>query len=286
MSCRLTDLQDLAYGFLDGEAEGCVRDHLETCASCREAYARLDAEKDFLARAARRPAAAPARWKTSLVPLGFAAALLAGLFWLLAPRGREPVAFAPAASPPEQEKQEKKGAEKPADPESLKAELKRLQEVLNKTSDLKEAGRIKNAISDLRIQLDRLNEGRGGETAKTEKPVVKGKKEPPDSKVKMELEGLYLKLKTEKDPEERMKLEKRIQELGQEMKLLDPGKPQVNFKEAEVRLQKNPDDVEALVLRAGWLLDNGKHEPAMKDLNRAIELKPDCASAWLKRGLA
>jgi tetratricopeptide (TPR) repeat protein len=54
----------------------------------------------------------------------------------------------------------------------------------------------------------------------------------------------------------------------------------------ELRLQSNPDDVTALVDRATWHLDNGKAEPAMKDCERAISIKPDFAPAYLKRAIA
>jgi len=281
MSCRPGDLQDLAYGFLDEEDEDRVRDHVDLCPRCRESLGRLEAEKNVLARASRLAAAPSARWRTAVVPLGFAAALLAGLLWLLAPPSSQPVAVTAGAAPAGQE-EKKKGAPKPADEESLEAELKRLNEALAKTSDPQEGGRIKTVIADLNVELNRLREGKS-EKPPDKKPVGKGKPDP----AKMELEGLYKKLKVEKDPEERMRLEKRIQELGQDMKLADAGaKSAVNPKEVELRLQKNPDDVEALVLRAVAHLDSGKAQPALKDLDRAIELKPDFASAWLKRGLA
>jgi tetratricopeptide (TPR) repeat protein len=282
MSCRPEDLQDLAYGFLDEEAEARVRAHVESCPPCRAAVRRLDAEKRLLARAARAPASAPARGKTSLVPLGFAAALLLGLLWILAPRAPE---GPPVAGPAVPGAQDKKTPAGPVDEEGLQAELKRLDDALAKASDPREAGRLKTAIGELKIRLERLREGK--DAGQPDKTVVKVRKDPFEQKVKTELEGLYLKLKTEKDPEERMRLEKRIQELGQDMKLLEQGsKPQVNLKELDLRLQRDPDDVESLVQRASFFLDSGKADPALRDLDRAIVLKPDLARAWLKRGLA
>jgi tetratricopeptide (TPR) repeat protein len=107
------------------------------------------------------------------------------------------------------------------------------------------------------------------------------------AKTQKELDAVYGKMKMTKDPEERMALEMKAKELGQEIKLLSQGdRTMVNIKEIEVRLQQNPDDVPALVDRAAWYLDWNKAEPALKDLNRAITLKADYAPAYLKRGIA
>jgi len=222
MECRSTDLQDLVYGFLDEEAEARVRDHAETCGRCRVDLRRLEEERVVLARAALLPSR---KERPALVPLAFAAALLAGLLWLLWP-APPPPAPAPAAQ----------------------------------------------------------------EAKKQEKPPPKEKPDPAQervSRIKRELESVYNKLKRTSDPVEQGKLEKIAQELNQELKLLSQGnRPEIPIKEAEARLQTNPDDVEALLLRASWYLDGAKGAPALQDLNRAIELKPDHASAHLKRALA
>jgi tetratricopeptide (TPR) repeat protein len=106
------------------------------------------------------------------------------------------------------------------------------------------------------------------------------------ARVQKELDGVYGKMKMTKDPDERMALETKAKELSQELKLLSQGESTMNVKEAELRLQKNHDDVLALVDRASWNLDHGRADSALKDLNRAIELKPDHAPAYLKRGIA
>jgi tetratricopeptide (TPR) repeat protein len=295
MECRIVDLQDCAYGFLDPDAAARVRDHAAGCGRCRAGLARLESEKERLAEAVsglsapreRRPAA------TAVVPLAFAAALLLGLLWLLSPRDPAPVetVAVPAA-------QEKKAAkEAPEDEGSLKAEIARLEAALQKTSDEQERSRIQTGLGDLKIRLERLTRGKDDKTAMKEKPeanpkkpLVKGKPDPADdraAKVKTELDGTYQKIKMSKDPEERKFLESRAQELVQELKLLEQGsKMQVNFKEVDRRLQMNPDDTAALVDRATWLLDNGKADPAMKDLDHALALRPDLAPAYLKRAVA
>jgi Tfp pilus assembly protein PilF len=295
MECRIVDLQDCAYGFLAADAAARVRDHAAACGRCRADLARLEGERQRLAEAApglgapreRRPA------MTALVPLGFAAALLLGLFWLLKPRDPSPpegVAVLAA--------QEKKpGKEAPENEESLRAEIVRLEEALEKTSDEQERGRIKTNLGNLKIRLDRLARGRDDKTAMKEKPdappkkpLVKGKPDPADeraAKLRAELDGTYQKIKMSKDPEERKALDMRVQQLGQELKLLEQGsKMEVNFKEVDRRLQSNPDDTVALVDRATWFIDNGKPDPAMKDLDRALALKPDFAPAYLKRAVA
>jgi tetratricopeptide (TPR) repeat protein len=126
-------------------------------------------------------------------------------------------------------------------------------------------------------------------TAEPKKPV-KGKTDSADDRVlklKMEQKGLFEKIKFSTDAAEKERYEQRVKEIDQELKLLDPNpKMQINFKEVDLKLQSNPDDVGALVDRATWYLDNGKAEPAMKDLERAIAVKPDCAPAYLKRAIA
>lgn len=119
--------------------------------------------------------------------------------------------------------------------------------------------------------------------------VKKKKIEPADErsqKVQKELDAVYAQMKMAKKPGEIDRLKARAEELGQELKLLSQGKGQLDIKAIELRLQANPDDVEALVDRASWHLQNAKAEPALKDLDRALELKPDCARAYLKRAMA
>src|SRR5215831_899324 len=151
MECRIVDLQDLAYGFLDPDAATQVRRHLSTCARCRADFARLEGEKDRLAGAAARLTAP--RDRRTLVPIAFAAALLLGLLWLLLPREprRTEVVAIPAA-------QEKKFQQKevPDNEESLRKEIARLDAALKATSDDQERGRIKTTIGDLKIRLERV----------------------------------------------------------------------------------------------------------------------------------
>src|SRR6185436_18023756 len=100
MECRIVDLQDLAYGFLDADAALRVRDHVADCARCRADFARLEAERNRLAGA------------------------IAGLLWLLIPRSPAPVA-APADVVAVPAAQEKKGAKEsvPDTEEALQKEI-------------------------------------------------------------------------------------------------------------------------------------------------------------------
>ena len=251
MECRIVDLQDLAYGFLDRDDALRVRDHLAGCGRCGADFARLEAERGRLAGAAAGIAAP--RERKSLMPLAFAAALLAGLLWLLVPResspGPKPDPVG-VAVPAAQDKTAPKGV--PDDEESLQKEIARLDAALKATSDDQERSRIKTSIGDLKIRLQRALRAKNGPTAMKEKEgepkkPVKGKSEPEPSPAP---------------------------------------KAAINLKEVELRLQSNPDDVGALVDRATWSLDNGKAEPAMKDLERAIAIQPDFAPAYLKRAIA
>lgn len=292
MECRIVDLQDYAYGFLDGEEASRVRDHVASCARCRADLDRLDGEKRLLAGAAaaspvRRPATAVA------VPLAFAATLLLGLLVLLVPRPAPPAET--AAAPGAQDK--KKGApEQPDDEASLKARIANLEAALKEAPGDPERTRIQANLDDLRVRLERLQTA-GDKTAKKEKsdappkkPLVKVPPNPNDERmaaIKAEMKELLEKQKTTTDPDEKAKIDKRIQELTRENKQLQPpSKAPVNIKEAELKLQANPDDVAALVDRATWNLDNGRAEPAMKDLDHVLTLKPDLAPAYLKRAVA
>jgi tetratricopeptide (TPR) repeat protein len=304
MECRIVDLQDLAYGFLDPEGAMRVRDHLADCARCRADFARLEAERSRLAGAAAGLSAP--RERKNLVPLAFAAALLVGLLWLLIPREPAPT-FAPSRESASEGKpaevaampaaQEKKGPkEVPDDEDSLQKEIVRLDAALKTASDDQERARIKTTIADLKIRLQRALRAKDDPTAMKErggepkKPVVKGKTDSADDRVmklKVEMKGLFEKIKFSTDSAEKQRFEQRVKDIDQELKLLDQSpKMQINFKEVEVRLQSNPDDVAALVDRATWYLDNGKPEPALKDLERAVAVKPDCAPAYLKRAIA
>lgn len=289
MECRIVDLQDLAYGFLDRDDAMRVRDHLAGCARCRADAARLEGERDRLAGAAA--GLSTPRERRSLMPLAFAAALLVGLLWLLVPREPEPapVVVVPAA----QEKTAPKGV--PDDEESIQKEIVRLDAALKAASDDAERARIKSSIGDLKIRLQRVLRSKSDPTAMKEKEgeprkVVKGKTDSGDDralKLKVELKGLAEKIKGSTDMAEKQRLEQRVKEIEQELKMLDPApKAAINLKDVELRLQSNPDDVAALVDRAAWSLDNGKPEPAMKDLERAIAIKPDFAPAHLKRAIA
>jgi anti-sigma factor RsiW len=243
MECRIVDLQDLAYGFLDRDDALRVRDHLDGCDRCRADFARLDAERTRLAGAAvglSRP-----RERKSLLPMAFAAALLAGLLWLLIPREPAP---APVAVPAAQDKTSPKGV--PDDEESIQKEIIRLDAALKTTTDEQERSRIKTTIGDLKIRLQRAMRAKSDQTAMKEK----------EGEPKKPVKG-----KVEPEPAPKMA---------------------INPKDVELRLQSNPDDVAALVDRATWNLDNGKPEPAMKDLERAITIKPDFAPAYLKRAIA
>ncbi len=380
MECRPSDLQDLAYGFLDDAEAARAHGHLAECARCRADLDRLQREKALLGKAAAR-AELPAP-RLVFVPVAAAAALLAGLVWLLLPPGRPGPEAAPAyAGSPSQEKPRKEAAPKEAaaDEESLRAQVAKLEAVLQKTSDKQERGRIQASIDDLRVELARLREGKGARKdvpEMNEKLVKKGPgrieeltkaldKNPGDAaawlaraeeylrtkrwdegakdarkavelapqnaqahwvlgqactllktpeeaekafarareldpklagpidhyrrtaQVQQELEAVYGKMKMSSDPDEKSRLDMKAKELGQELKLLSQGdRVMVNIKQIELHLQKNPNDPGALVDRATWFLDAGKADPALKDLDRAIELKPDLALAWLKRGIA
>jgi len=295
MECRIVDLQDLAYGFLDPEAAARVGDHLSGCARCRADFARLKGERDRLAGAAAGISAP--RDRRNYVPLAFAAALLVGLLWLLIPRTPPPpeTSAEVVAMPAAQEKN-KGSKDVPDDEESLQKEIARLDAALKNASDDQERSRIKTAIGDLKIRLQRVMRAKSDPTAMKEKegepkktnPKVKG--EPADDRVmklKVELKGLFEKIKFSKDDAEKQRYEARVKEIEQEIKTLDPNpKMAINFKEVDLKLQSNPDDVGALVDRATWYLDNGKAEPAMKDVERAISIKPDFAPAYLKRAIA
>lgn len=291
MECRIVDLQDLAYGFLDGEEAARVRDHVSSCARCRGDLARLDGEKRTLAGAAAAPAA-HRTVPTAVIPLAFAAALLIGLLWLLAPRSTpsDETAVVPAAP----QDKGKSSADQPGDEPSIKAQIAKLQAALAETTNEKERARIQASIENLNVRLERLQSG-GDKTAMKEKPetpkkpVVKGAPENEERMMalKMEMKDLMEKMRSTKDPDEKAKLAKQAQEVDKEMKVLQPPpKATVNMKEVELKLQNNPDDVDALLARGSWLVDSGKAEPGMKDLDRAIALKPDLAPAYLKRAIA
>jgi anti-sigma factor RsiW len=55
MACRTVDLQDLAYGFLDPDAEARVRDHVAGCARCRAELRAPRGEKRIARRRGREP---------------------------------------------------------------------------------------------------------------------------------------------------------------------------------------------------------------------------------------
>ncbi len=370
MDCRPSDLQDLAYGFLDEPDARRVRAHAARCSRCSADLARLEGEKALLAAGAARAdlSIQRGRWAGLALPLAFAAALLLGLVWTLAPRNPDPVVFVPAT-------QEKKQTAPPLDEAGLRKEIGRLQEALGKTDSKQERLRIQASIDDLKIELARATDGRPVKKAEmVEKPVKKGpgkydeltkalEKSPNDpallvaraeeglrskkwdaslsdarkaieldprnarahllvskachslgrkaegdqayaraveldpglkvsepeirmAKTQKELEGIYGKIKMTKDPDERAALEMKAKTLGQELKLLSQGESLMNPKEVELRLQRNPDDILALVERAAWHLDSNRADFALKDLNRAIALKPDYAPAYLKRGIA
>jgi hypothetical protein len=288
MACRIVDLQDLAYGFLDPDGEARVREHLAGCERCRADLARLEGEKRLLAGGAVR-ATAP-RERRPLVPLAFAAALVLGLLWLLLPR--DPAPAGTVLLPGAQEKG-RAAKEVPDTEDALKSEIARLDAALARTSDEEERYRIKTTLGDLQIRLERLarKDAQAAVKEKHEspkKPLVKGKAEPEDGnpKLKMAMKETLEKLKMTQDPGERKRLEQTLRDIERELKTAEPVRVPVNLKEVELRLTANPDDVAALVDRATWNLDNGKAEPAMKDLDRAIAIKPDHAPAYLKRAIA
>src|SRR5262245_51051373 len=135
MECRIVELQDLAYGFLDPEDAARVGRHLSECGRCRADLARLKGERDHLAGAAAR-LSAPAD-RRNYVPLAFAAALLVGLLWLLLPRNPAPSPQgAPAEAVAVPAAQEKKGAKEsiPDTEEALQKEIARLDAALKNTS--------------------------------------------------------------------------------------------------------------------------------------------------------
>ena len=378
MDCRPGDLQDLAYGFLDGEAERRVRRHTATCERCAADLGRLVAEQGILARASEgaEPGARRARLAAVLVPAAFAAALLLGLVWTMAPRNPAPADVA-GFQPLQEKKVNSKEAPPPLDEAGLRKEIARLELALEGTSDKQERNRIQAAIDGHKIELARAVEGKPVKKGEmVEKPVKKGparydeltkalEKNPNDPEtliaraeeglktkrwdpseqdarkavelapanarahwvlgmalgmlkrlpeseaefalaakldpkmggqaaqskrtvqLQFELESIYGKMKMSSDPQERARLDMRAKEIGNELKLLSQGdRPMVNIKEVELRLQENPDDVPALVDRAAWYLDSAKAAPALKDLDRAIALKPDHAPAYLKRAVA
>lgn len=354
MECRIADLQDHAYGFLDPEGEARLRGHLDVCARCRADLARLAGEKRRLSDAAADLSAD----RRTLVPLAFAAALVVGLLWLLIPRTPPSleVAWIPAA-------------------QDRNAEILRLRQALERTTDKDECARIQAAIDNLQVELGRKPEktpapemkekSKKGITKAAEELTRTLEKNPNDvaalvaradeylyikrweqsaqdarkaiqlapsdarahrilgqacyylklgdeseaalaravqldpklageighfkrtSKTQEELNAVYGKMKMSSDPDEKMKLEMQAKELGQELKLLSQGdRTMINIKEIELRLAAEPNDPVALTDRAAWHLDHGKAGPAMKDLDRAIELKPGFAVAWLKRAVA
>jgi hypothetical protein len=294
MECRIIDLQDYAYGFLDPEAQARVREHLDGCLRCRADFERLSGEKRRLAGAAA--GLSVRRDRRTLVPLGFAAALLLGLVWLLLPRdpAPAPVVVLPGAQDKGTEKKSFKEA--PDDEGSLKSEIARLEAALQKTSDEQERGRIKTRLGDLQIRLERLTSGKVDETARKgkpetpKKPFVKGKTEAAEERVarlKAELADVQERIKTTQEGGERKRLDQRQREIEQELRASDPGvRMEINLKEVEIRLRSNPEDVTALVDRADWSISHGKADAAMTDLDRALSLKPDCAPAYLKRAIA
>lgn len=376
MDCRPSDLQDLAYGFLDDEAARRVRRHAAACERCAADLGRLVAEKGLLARASQGADFAAPRGRVTayLVPASFAAALLLGLVWVMAPR--EPATVSYLSPGQDKEKTTDSKAPPPLDEAGLKKEIERLEQALQTTTDKQERNRIQAAINDHKVELARTTEGKPVKKMDlAEKPVKKGpskydeltkalEKSPNDpallvaraeeglkykkwdtsvtdaqkvielepknarahlllskalyyvgrrdegdkafaraceldpslkgmeadiraAKVQKDIDALYGKIKMSKDPDERAALEMKVKELSQELKLLSQGdRTMVNIKEVELRLQQNPDDATALVDRAAWYLDSAKAVPAMKDLERAIALKPDYAPAYLNRAIA
>jgi hypothetical protein len=285
MACRIVDLQDLAYGFLDPDAAARVRAHLADCGRCRADLARLEGEKRLLAGAAARSSAP--RERRAIVPLAFAAALVLGLVWLMLPR--DPVSVETVAIPAAQDKG-KAAKEVPDTEEALRSEISRLEAALAKSDDPQEKHRIKTVIGELRVRLDRLAVRKDDATAMKEKsetpkkPLVKGK--PESGELSAAAKELAEKIKMTQDPAERKRLEQQLRQVEQQMKSAEPAKVAISLKEVELRLQANPDDVPALVDRATWQLDNGKAESALRDLDRAISLKSDYAPAYLKRAIA
>ena len=91
------------------------------------------------------------------------------------------------------------------------------------------------------------------------------------------------------DSDEFMKLARTEKSLLRRLgKRMDPRKDSDKMSPVEVqeRLRKNPDDVKALVERAGHRLEKGQVEAALRDLNRAIELAPKSLTAYMKRAVA
>src|SRR6185436_17274930 len=163
MECRIVDLQDLAYGFLDPDAAARVRDHVADCPRCRSDFARLQSERNRLAGAAA--GLSLPRERKSLMPLAFAAALLVGLLWLLIPREPKPAEF--VAVPAAQDKTAPKGV--PDDEESLQKEIVRLDAALKNATDDQERSRIKTTIGDLKIRLQRVVRAKSDPTAMKDK---------------------------------------------------------------------------------------------------------------------
>jgi Tfp pilus assembly protein PilF len=60
----------------------------------------------------------------------------------------------------------------------------------------------------------------------------------------------------------------------------------INFKEVDPGSRRIPTTSRRSSTAPRGYLNNGKAEPAMKDLDRAIALKPDYAPAYLKRAIA
>jgi tetratricopeptide (TPR) repeat protein len=175
--------------------------------------------------------------------------------------------------------------------DALRQEIARLEAAMTKAADEQERGRIKTAIGNLQLRLERVTRPPTAmkekpEGAPPKKPLLKESAEDRALKLKKESKDLVEKIKMSQDPADKKQLEQRIRDIEQELKTLDLARPQVNIKDVEMRLQSDPDDVAALVDRGTWHVDNGRAEPAMKDLNRAIALKPDCAPAYLKRAIA
>ena len=333
MSCRTTDLQDFAYGFLDEANERRVREHLAGCARCRAEFERLDSEKNLLTRAASSAVPVAARSRSgwvAAVPVGLAAALLLSLLGILITRepDQKPDPEVSNSSPAAQQKEVQKTKQEQDDPDTKKKapkpaikkspppsvkktpkpvikkkpapapkkgdpnqdrrskiqrDLDFFVELLQLSKDPKVQAKLQEKIAKLNQELKLLSP-KGLKT-----PTVK--KGDPDSDrragVKRKLNEIYKKMKMAKDPTVRAKLEDQAAQLGQELKLLSQGtRSKVNIKRVELRLRENPDDVNALLERATWYIDNGKGAAAMPDLDRAIRLKPDLAPAYLKRAVA
>src|SRR6185436_1860712 len=149
MACRTVDLQDLAYGFLDPDAEARVREHVAGCGRCRAELARLEGEKRILAGAAA--SVAGPRERRPLVPLAFAAALILGLLWLLKPAGPGPSES--IAVPGAQDKGSKGAKDVPETEDALRSEIARLEAALAKLSDEQERYRVQTTIGDLKARL-------------------------------------------------------------------------------------------------------------------------------------